>query len=170
MSRLRHAGVSVATMSFFSVMFFGVIPAIILLSARAPIRVRDTPAGFLGGLLAAASLAVVVWLTVQFIREGEGTPAPLAPPGRLVRRGLYTRLRNPMYLAYVGVVLGEALLIRSWLIAAYAGVLLAIAHAYVVGIEEPTLRSRFGADYEAYCRRVPRWWPRLRAPEPRALP
>lgn len=35
-------------------------------------------------------------------------------------------------------------------------------HLFVMLYEEPTLRNKFGADYEAYCRNVRRWWPRLR--------
>ena len=94
------------------------------------------------------------------IARGRGTPVPLDPPRTLLARGPYRLTRNPMYLLYVAVAAAEALLFRSPALAAYAAALFAVAHLYVTRIEEPRLLERFGADYAAYARRVPRWLPR----------
>ena len=114
----------------------------------------------LGALLILAALPVFVAFLVRFVREGIGTPAPIAPPERLVVGGPFARVRNPGYAAAIALVVGQGLLLGSGAVLAYA-VLLALGfHGFVVLYEEPTLRHRFGADYEAYCRRVPRWLPR----------
>jgi len=95
---------------------------------------------------------------------GRGTPAPFVPPQRLVVVGFYRYVRNPMYVGFAAgwiglwIVFGRATLAA---IVSVAAVALAI-HLFVLFYEELTLRSRFGADYEEYCRNVRRWWPRLR--------
>jgi protein-S-isoprenylcysteine O-methyltransferase Ste14 len=107
-----------------------------------------------------------VW---DFGWTGRGTPAPFVPPKRLVVVGFYRYVRNPMYLGFaVGwiglwVVLGHPNPVAITVAAAVAvGV-----HLFVVLYEEPTLRKKFGADHEEYCRNVRRWWPRARAWEKR---
>lgn len=95
---------------------------------------------------------------------GNGTPAPMAPPRRLVVVGFYRHVRDPMYLSFalgwigLWVVFGRANL-RA--IAAVAAVALAI-HLFVILYEGPTLRGKFGVDYERYCQNVRRWRPRLK--------
>jgi hypothetical protein len=102
-----------------------------------------------------------VW---DFGWTGHGTPAPIAPPQRLVVVGFYRHVRNPMYVGFaVGwiglwIVFGHAKLLS---IAAVAAVALGV-HLFVILYEEPTLRRKFGTEYEAYCRNVSRWWPRLK--------
>jgi protein-S-isoprenylcysteine O-methyltransferase Ste14 len=114
----------------------------------------------LGALLMIAALPVFVAFLVRFVREGIGTPAPIAPTERLVVGGPFERVRNPGYVAVVALVVGQGLLFGRGAVLVYA-VLLALGfHLFVVLYEEPTLRRRFGAEYEAYCRRVPRWLPR----------
>ena len=78
----------------------------------------------------------------------------------LVAQGSYRWVRNPRYVAVLSVVIGEAILFRSFLLAAYALVLWGAFHAFVVFVEEPSLRRQFGASYETYLRTVPRWLPR----------
>jgi len=102
-----------------------------------------------------------VW---DFGWTGRGTPAPIAPPQRLVVVGFYRYVRNPMYVGFAAgwiglwVVFGRA----NWVaIAAVAAVAIGV-HLFVVFYEEPTLRKKFGADYEEYCQNVRRWWPRVR--------
>ncbi len=96
---------------------------------------------------------------------GRGTPVPVAPPRRLVVVGFYRYVRNPMYVGFAAgwiglwVVFGHA---NPAAIAAVAAVALGI-HLFVVFYEEPTLRRKFGRDYEEYCRNVRRWSPRVRA-------
>ena len=94
---------------------------------------------------------------IAFVREGRGTHAPFDPPRALVRSLFYRRTRNPMYLLYVVVLAGEALAWRSLALAAYAAAFALLVHVFVVCVEEPGLRRRFGAAYAAYCAEVPRW-------------
>jgi len=108
--------------------------------------------------------AVALRCVWDFGWTGHGTPAPVAPPQRLVVVGPYRYVRNPMYLGFacgwigLWVVFGHA---RLSLIAAVVAVALGV-HLFVVFYEEPTLRGKFGADYEQYCRNVSRWRPRLK--------
>jgi protein-S-isoprenylcysteine O-methyltransferase Ste14 len=95
-----------------------------------------------------------------FATEGRGTPAPIDPTEELVVRGPYRWVRNPMYVAVVTFVAGEAILLRSAALVLYALLLAAVFHLFVRLYEEPTLRGQFGAPYERYLERVPRWWPR----------
>jgi protein-S-isoprenylcysteine O-methyltransferase Ste14 len=97
----------------------------------------------------------------RFVRQGHGTPAPIAPPQHLVVTGPFRYVRNPGYIAVVGIVTGEALVLGSVAVLVYAGVLAIGFHLFVVLYEEPDLMRRFGAEYEQYCRDVPRWIPRL---------
>lgn len=113
-----------------------------------------------GGALVAAGLAVIVWSFVRFVREGRGTPAPVAPPDRLVVGGAYRWVRNPMYVATAAVIVGEGLLLRRPILLAAAAVYV-VALALLVRVhEEPLLRRRFGASYDEYRRTVPGWFPR----------
>lgn len=104
---------------------------------------------------------MALWCILTFVRVGHGTPAPFDPPRRLVERGPYRFVRNPMYLGAVLALAAAALFYESWPLLAYAGLFLIAGHLIVTGYEEPTLRRSFGVEYEAYCRRVSRWWPRL---------
>ena len=120
----------------------------------APLRV-------LGVIMLVAGLIVLVQAFVRFVVEGFGTPAPIAAPERLVVGGLYRYVRNPMYVAVLAAIVGQALLLGRLGLLLYAAAAWLIAAAFVRWYEEPTLTRRFGADYEAYRRAVPAWWPRL---------
>ena len=98
--------------------------------------------------------------------EGLGTPVPVAAPERLVVGGVYRNVRNPMYVAILAVIVGQALLLGQLGLLLYAAGIWLITAAFVRFYEEPALRRRFGADYEAYRRAVPAWWPRLRPWKP----
>ena len=99
---------------------------------------------------------------LDFARKGRGTPAPIDAPKFLVTSNLYRVVRNPMYVGVVMVLAGEALLFQSFVVLRYATVVWLGFHLFVILYEEPTLRGKFGADYEEYCRRVPRWVPNPR--------
>jgi protein-S-isoprenylcysteine O-methyltransferase Ste14 len=116
----------------------------------------------LGGILIAAGVAVLVHAFARFVLEGVGTPAPIAPTERLVIGGIYRHVRNPMYLAVGATIVGQALLLGKTGLFVYALVFAAIVFSFVRLYEEPILRHRFGAQYDAYRRAVPAWWPRLR--------
>jgi protein-S-isoprenylcysteine O-methyltransferase Ste14 len=113
-----------------------------------------------GMLLGAAGAALALTCILTFVFVGRGTPAPFDPPRRLVVRGPYGFVRNPMYVGAGLALAGAALFYRSLSLAGYAGLFLVTMHAFVLVYEEPTLRQTFGDDYEAYCRRVNRWSPR----------
>jgi protein-S-isoprenylcysteine O-methyltransferase Ste14 len=95
---------------------------------------------------------------LTFVFEGRGTPAPFDPPRRLVAKGPYAVLRNPMYLGGALAMGGAAVFYQSLALLGYVAAFLIVTHLFVVGYEEPTLRRTFGRDYEIYCQQVRRWW------------
>ena len=101
-----------------------------------------------------------------FASAGGGTLAPWDPTRRLVVRGPYRHVRNPMISGVLAVLLGEAALFGSLALLAWFAVVLAVNAVYLPLVEEPGLRRRFGAGYDAYREHVPRWLPRLRPWEP----
>ena len=116
----------------------------------------------LGAVLALVGLLGLVESFSRFAIHGRGTPAPVMPPKRLVVTGLYRYVRNPMYVAVLGIVVGQALLFGSWRLLAYAALAWVTVHVWVLLYEEPILRAKFGAEYAAYTAAVRRWWPRRR--------
>ena len=85
---------------------------------------------------------------------------PVAPPEQLVVGGLYRYVRNPMYLAVTATIAGQALILGRPALLLYAAAFVAAVASFVRFYEEPTLAQRFGAQYDAYRRAVPAWWPR----------
>ena len=120
---------------------------------------------FAGTALFAVGLVVYLHCTWLFATCGQGTPAPFDPPRKLVWRGLYKWVRNPMYLGIFALVAGEMGFLRSQHILVYFICLLCAMQLFVVGYEERALRHRFGAMYEDYKRAVPRWLPRKPRPQ-----
>ncbi|HXY38781.1 MAG TPA: isoprenylcysteine carboxylmethyltransferase family protein [Vicinamibacteria bacterium] len=116
----------------------------------------------IGALLVLAGLASLLDSFARFALVGLGTPAPVAPTARLVVSGQYRHVRNPMYLAVLAIVLGQALWLARFVLLEYAALLAVGFHLFVVLYEERALAARFGESYAAYCRHVRRWWPRLR--------
>ena len=143
-----------------------IVPFVLLSSRQAPLPAPPALLRILGAVLAAAGLALYFTCLAGFVRQGRGTPSPTGPPRRLVVAGPYQRTRNPMYLAVLSTVAGEALFFSSLRLGAYAAILAVAFHVFVVIYEEPTLARLFGEDYEAYRRAVPRWVVRRR-PSPR---
>jgi protein-S-isoprenylcysteine O-methyltransferase Ste14 len=115
-----------------------------------------------GAALIAGGVFVLLDCFARFALEGRGTPAPALPTDRLVIAGAYRFLRNPMYLAVCGTILGEALLLGSLAVLGYLACLWLGFHAFVLLYEEPPLKGRYGPQYERYCAEVSRWLPRLR--------
>ena len=108
----------------------------------------------------AAGAALYFWCVWNFAAVGGGTPGPWDAPRRVVARGPYRWVRNPIYLAALLVVLGEAWLFASPRLLAYAAAMAFCFHLFVTGYEERTLARRFGPAYLEYQRAVPRWIPR----------
>jgi len=116
--------------------------------------------GVFGAALLACGLAVFVRCNRDFLTKGRGTPNPLDPPKFLVARGPYRWVRNPMYVCATLILFGESLILRSPALLLYSLLVLLGFHLVLVLYEEPSLRRRFGAPYEQYCRETPRWLPR----------
>ena len=110
-----------------------------------------------GILLIVAGLPGLVDLFARFALQGLGTPAPIAPPQHLVVTGLYRYVRNPMYVAVVAVILGQAILFGDSRLMTYGGLMWLAFHAFVLAYEEPVLAQKFGAQYEDFRANVPRW-------------
>lgn len=119
-----------------------------------------------GALLVAAGLAALIVCFGRFALDGLGTPAPVAPTRTLVVGGPYRFVRNPMYIAVLAIILGQALLFSSAPLIAYDVVIWLAFQTFILMYEEPTLRVTYGDPYAAYCAAVPRWIPRLRAWSP----
>ena len=117
---------------------------------------------WLGTICMICGAAIYFRCAWEFAVRGLGTPAPIAPTKFLVITALHRYVRNPMYLGVALFIVGEAALFRSLHLVLYAGIMLSIAHIFVVLYEEPTLRRQFGDSYEEYFRSVPRWIPKLR--------
>ena len=103
---------------------------------------------------------VVTACVGTFVVRGQGTPAPFDPPRRFVAVGPYKYVRNPMYIGGMILLVGSGLYQRSISILCLALAWLLLVHLLVVFYEEPHLRSRFGAEYQEYCRSVSRRVPR----------
>jgi protein-S-isoprenylcysteine O-methyltransferase Ste14 len=150
--------------------FFAVAPGIVaglvpwLLTGWESGPYTVVPLQVLGAVLVAAGTAVLVHAFARFVREGLGTPAPVAPTERLVIGGLYRYVRNPMYLAVITAIVGQALLLGRTVLFWYAAAVAVAVVSFVRWYEEPTLRRQFGAAYDEYRAAVPGWWPRLRRP------
>jgi protein-S-isoprenylcysteine O-methyltransferase Ste14 len=111
--------------------------------------------------LAPIALGALLYLRCawDFTFTGKGTPAPFDPPKEIVVSSLYRYVRNPMYVALLLLLIGEAILFESALIVVLAVILFSVFHLWVIFYEEPTLRQKFGDSYKQYCLNVSRWIP-----------
>lgn len=157
--RLRRAAIG-------SALFFVVAPGVVVglvpwWLTRWELRPAPMAVRALGALVLVVTLPVLVSAFVRFVRDGLGTPAPVAPTERLVVSGAYRYVRNPMYVAVIGAIVAQALLLGQPVLLGYAALVAALVVRFVRLYEEPVLRRQFGAEYEAYRRAVPGWVPRL---------
>ena len=136
-----------------------------LLWLAAETRADMSPAGvaqsrfWIGLVLLALGLVFAIWTVRLFVITGKGTPAPWAPPQRLVVRGPYRHVRNPMITSVIVMLGGESLLLGSWPVAGWMLVFFLFASIAFMRVEEPGLERRFGEDYRRYKANVPRWIP-----------
>jgi protein-S-isoprenylcysteine O-methyltransferase Ste14 len=149
----------------YATLFVGLVlvflPASILTEAGVEAPERVGAFQVLGVLVGAIGACLAFSCVLAFAFIGRGTPAPFDPPRRLVVRGPYRVVRNPMYLGAGLALGGAALFYQSGALTAYAGLFLFLTHLFVRLYEEPTLRRKFGVDYERYCREVGRWLPKV---------
>ena len=116
---------------------------------------------FGGAMLIGLGVTGVLDSFLRFALQGLGTPAPVFPTRHLVVTGLYRYVRNPMYVAVLSAILGQALILGNISLLEYGALVWLLFHLFVVAYEEPTLRASFGPEYETFCAAVPRWIPRL---------
>jgi protein-S-isoprenylcysteine O-methyltransferase Ste14 len=153
-----------------SVLFFAIAPGVVAglvpwwltgWQIRGPLA-RQAPVRITGLIMLIAGALVLVQAFARFVAEGQGTPAPAAPTERLVIGGLYRYVRNPMYLAVVAAITGQALALGQPVLLGYAAAVWVTTAAFARWYEEPALARQFGAQYETYRRGVPAWRPRAR--------
>lgn len=159
-SRFTLVARSLLGSTWFALWFFVAFPGGLLHLSGDSLSPPPGPNRLVGFAFIAVSHIILVALVARFVGQGGGTPVPLDPPKQVVSQGLYARVRNPMYAAYVAIALGEAILYRSWILLAYTAGFALLLHGYVVLFEEPRLRARFGTAYERYCETSGRWLPR----------
>jgi protein-S-isoprenylcysteine O-methyltransferase Ste14 len=149
-----------------------VVPALILLFVEGPEigwglgGVAAVAVALLGLVLVVAGFSVWLWTVRLFSRVGRGTLAAWDPTTKLVVAGPYRYVRNPMITAVATLLTGEAAFFGSLWILAWAALFIVINFAYFLLSEEPGLEHRFGDEYRAYKRSVPRWVPRRTPWEP----
>lgn len=122
--------------------------------------IEYTPWVYPAGLCFVVGVATYLWCAYDFGVAGRGTPAPIDAPKRLVVRGLYRYVRNPMYVGVVTVIAGWAMLYQSGNLLKYLAAVFVFFHLLVVFYEEPHLKRLFGDEYTAYRSKVGRWIPR----------
>jgi protein-S-isoprenylcysteine O-methyltransferase Ste14 len=106
-------------------------------------------------------LIILLWCFWDFLVKGRGTPSPIDPPKELVVTGLYHYVRNPMYMGVLIIIIGHFLWFGSIWMIAYAAVVFLAFYLFVTLYEEPHLLKTFGATYEEYSSKVPRWIPQI---------
>ncbi len=109
----------------------------------------------------AAGTAIYLWCLWHFAFFGRGTPSAIDAPKKLVVRGLYKYIRNPMYVGVLTAILGWGILYRSGTLLGYAALLWICFQLFIVFYEEAHLRKIFGSEYDEYCTRVNRWLPKF---------
>jgi protein-S-isoprenylcysteine O-methyltransferase Ste14 len=114
-----------------------------------------------GGFMIGLGLIGLVDSFARFALQGLGTPSPVFPTRHLVVTGLYRYVRNPMYVSVVSTILGQGLLFGNPRLLEYGALIWLLFHIFVLAYEEPVLRATFPSEYEAFCKEVPRWIPRL---------
>ena len=150
---------------FFTILLPGTVTVLVpywLVSRAGDLHSTFPALRYLGLPLIAIGAVALLWCIWDFFTLGRGTLAPIDPPKHLVARGLYRYVRNPMYVAVVTVLLGEAIFFSSWPVLIWAGTFFLLANLFLAFYEEPFLKHQFGEAYQEYTRKVGRWIPRIR--------
>ena len=112
---------------------------------------------YLGIIVFALGLIVMLRCILQFALEGKGTLSPIDPTKRLVVRGLYRYSRNPMYVGVMMILIGEAIITKSATLWIYLSIIFLAFNLFIMLREEPRLRKVFGEEYLLYCQKTRRW-------------
>jgi protein-S-isoprenylcysteine O-methyltransferase Ste14 len=156
-----------AVTAFKSLLFLFLAPGMVagyipLALLRGGPRVTTGVFAYLALPLWALGAVILLWSFWNFLQQGRGTPAPIDPPKELVATGFYRYVRNPMYVGILLTLIGHFLWFGYWNLLIYAVVVAIAFNTFVAYYEEPTLKRTFGAAYEDYLKKVPRWIPRFR--------
>ena len=161
---MRRFRASLGSLLFFIVApgtITGLIPWLLTHWRIGPPFFDIAPLRWVGAALIVLGLLPLLSSFARFAWDGLGTPAPIAPPTNLVVTGFYSRVRNPIYVALLIILLGEALLFGDKRVAEWGALFWLFTFAWVAIVEEPSLRQQFGEEYRTYCKNVPRWLPRI---------
>jgi protein-S-isoprenylcysteine O-methyltransferase Ste14 len=129
-----------------------ILPIFIGISAGLPVRCAAFSAVTL-----CLGIFLLLWCVREFYVAGRGTLAPWDPPQHLVTTGPYRLSRNPMYIGVITILLGWCLLWGSRALVIYSALFLCGFHLRILLFEEPWAARRFGAQWQDYRARVPRW-------------
>src|ERR1700739_3628601 len=143
-----------------AIVAFIALPGVVAFAAPIAIGIspgRPVQHAALGAAVSCLGTLLLLWCVREFYVAGRGTLAPWAPPGRLVTTGPYRVSRNPMYVAVVTILTGWSVLWGSRTLLIYTLVVMGAVQLRVLVAEEPWAASNFGAEWEAYRARAPRW-------------
>jgi protein-S-isoprenylcysteine O-methyltransferase Ste14 len=112
---------------------------------------------YAGIFISVSGLIILLAGVFQFASKGKGTLSPIDPTKQLVTSGLYRFSRNPMYIGVMLMLMGEIIFVRSFHLWIYSIVIFMLFYGFIILFEEPRLRTAFGDEYEAYCKKVRRW-------------
>jgi protein-S-isoprenylcysteine O-methyltransferase Ste14 len=156
MSSNDHAAVVIKP----PLLFLGALALGCLLSLLVPLGPKlaspNRLALILGLVLAGIGFALAI-VSVMAFRRADTPVVPGRSATALVTSGPYAVTRNPIYIGFVLVYVGLALVLTSWWVALLLIPVLAILRRGVVAREEAYLARKFGDTYSDYAKHVPRW-------------
>ena len=156
---------AIATLAFLFLvppLFLGLIPYKIITSKVEVYTFKIGAFRFIGTVPILVGIVTIFWCAWSLTFSGKASLWPGFPPGKLVVRGLYRYVRNPIYVGGICILVGEALLFESTNLFLYALAMFGFFNL-LIGFDEYSLKQSFGESYEQYCKSVPRWIPRLKA-------
>jgi protein-S-isoprenylcysteine O-methyltransferase Ste14 len=138
---------------------------VLLLAAAVPLLVRGRGGHHpiwiaLGFALCTLGQALRAWV-LGGVPDGTSGQNERLIATALNTEGPYALTRNPLYLGNLGITLGLCLIAHDPLVLVIVALLFAVQYRAIIAAEERFLLQTFGAKYEAWCRRVPRFWPRF---------
>ena len=133
------------------------IPCLVISFFSPPDYYKIVQLRYIGIIPVLIGLVISLWCFYDFISVGKGTPVPTDPPKKLVIIGMYRFVRNPMYIGILFLLFGEAIFFKSFVLLGYTACVYCLFQIFIIGFEEPMLKTKFGKKYEDYCNIVPRW-------------
>lgn len=115
-----------------------------------------------GWLLICVGTVLYLWAAWDLTFTGKGTPSPISPPKKLVVRGPYRVMRNPICGGILLILFGEAIYFQEVILIVYSCLIFLSFNRHIRNNEEPMLTKKFGANYRLYCHAIPRWLPKIK--------